>query len=164
MADSFLVYYVYKYCIFDSVWIGCFKSYNSISMLKVILIDDEAAPLDILDYFLNRYFVGQVQVVDRARNIDEAYRKILQHNPDLIFLDFNMPRGFGYDLLERFPVRRFDVIVMTAYPAYRERAMQYGILGFLDKPLDPDDFRLAVQAVIEKRRLNPEGEYFLRKN
>ncbi len=120
-------------------------------MLKTILIDDESAPIEIVRYFMKKYFADTVEVVDTARSADEAYQKINRYNPDFIFLDFNMPRGYGYDLLERFPVRDFDVIVMTAHPGYEKKAMEYGIAGFLHKPVEPDELIGCVRRLIECR-------------
>jgi len=126
-------------------------------MLKTILIDDESAPIEIVRYFLRTYFADSVEVVDTARSADEAYQKINKQNPDFIFLDFNMPRGYGYDLLERFPARDFDVIVMTAHPGYQKKAMEYDIAGFLHKPVEPDELINCVRKLVERRKGNPQG-------
>ncbi len=75
-----------------------------------------------------------------ANMIDQAWEKIKQTEPELLTLDVDMPRGSGFDLLERFPFRRFDVIFVTAFSKYRDKARRYGAYDYILKPVDIERF------------------------
>ena len=70
-------------------------------MIKAIIVDDEMSARNVLSKLLNKY-CEEVQVVATAENVDEAEKKIIQTNPDIVFLDIEMPGANGFDLLERF--------------------------------------------------------------
>ncbi len=89
---------------------------------KVILIDDEPDSIISLEIILQEFCANSMLIVDKIPMIDAAWDSIKKHQPDLIFLDIDMPRGNGFDLLERFPIRKFEVIFITAYGRYENKA------------------------------------------
>ncbi|NLH52434.1 MAG: response regulator [Bacteroidales bacterium] len=117
---------------------------------KVFIVDDETASIDMLKYFCSRYFSEVMEIVGYARGIDEAFRKIKEVHPDLVFLDVRMPRGFGNELLDRFPKRNFEVIIVTAglKPLNFEK---YNILASISKPFDEEEFVAAFNLFINKK-------------
>ncbi|MGC8864332.1 MAG: LytR/AlgR family response regulator transcription factor [Bacteroidales bacterium] len=117
---------------------------------KVFIVDDETAAIDILKFFCQRHFSGVLEVIGFARGIDEAFRKIKELQPDLIFLDIRMPRGYGYELLARFPKRLFDVVIVTAALGSYDLQGQ-SVLGILDKPIEEDEFIRVVQMFLNKK-------------
>lgn len=119
--------------------------------LKVAIIDDEPDAIATIELIIKE-FCSDIQVVAKANLIDQGWEIIRDTEPDLVFLDIDMPRGSGFDLLERFPIRKFEVIFITAYSKYEERAKQYGAFDYLNKPIDIEHFI----KVIERFRMHLE--------
>jgi len=116
---------------------------------KVFIVDDETASIDMLKYFCSQYYGEVLEVSGFARNIDEAFRKIKELQPDLVFLDIRMPRGFGNELLDRFPKRHFEVIIVTAQLS-KVSFKNQEVLATLGKPLDEQEFVEAVRLFLNK--------------
>lgn len=129
--------------------------------LKVILIDDEPDSLISLEIILQEFCSDSLLIVDKVPMIDEAWDSIKTHQPDLIFLDIDMPRGNGFDLLERFPIRKFDVIFITAYGRYEEKAKVYGAFDYILKPIDIDLLTQSIDRFIAFRKDNPQHTFKL---
>lgn len=119
---------------------------------KVILIDDEPDSIISLEIILQEFCDDSMTVVDKVPVIDQAWDSIKKHKPDLIFLDIDMPRGNGFDLLERFPIRKFDVIFITAYGRYEEKAKTYGAFDYLMKPIDIEELKQVIDRFIVHRK------------
>lgn len=102
--------------------------------MKAIIIDDERLARTELRKLLQEY--PEIEVIDEAANVEEGLSKIETHNPDLIFLDIQMPGKTGFDLLaelERTP----QVIFTTAYDEYALKAFEVNALDYLLKPIEP---------------------------
>ncbi len=117
---------------------------------KVFIVDDESASIEMLKFFCHRYFDQALEVVGFARGIDDAFQKIKGLAPDLVFLDIRMPRGFGNELLDRFPKRKFEVIIVTALLSVKSMKLN-NVLAVLGKPLDQNEFVEAVHAFLKTR-------------
>ena len=89
--------------------------------LKTIIIDDEQDAVTSIKLIIEE-FCPNLIVSGTANLIDDAWELIKNTNPDLIFLDVSIPRGTGFDLLERFPIRKFDVIFITAHTKYEDKS------------------------------------------
>ena len=102
--------------------------------MKAIIIDDERLARAELRKLLQEF--SEIEVVDEAANVDEGIAKIDQHQPELIFLDIQMPGKTGFDLLgelDRVP----QVIFTTAYDEYALKAFEVNALDYLLKPIEP---------------------------
>src|SRR5215472_19118822 len=102
--------------------------------LKAIIVDDERLARAELKKLLQAY--PDVDVIDEAANADEGVDKIENQNPDIIFLDIQMPGKTGFDLLsdlEKAP----HVIFTTAYDEYALKAFEVNALDYLLKPIEP---------------------------
>jgi len=116
-------------------------------MLKVILIDDERLARSELKRLLQEF--PDVEIIGEAANADEAIEKIESLNPDLIFLDIQMPGKTGFDLLtelEKAP----HVIFVTAYDEYALKAFDVNALDYLMKPIEPKRLADALLKVKQK--------------
>jgi len=118
-------------------------------MIKAVLIDDEKNNLDNLAQLLKNC-CPSVNIVAIARNADEGRNIILQHNPDLVFLDIQMPRKTGFDLLQSLTRYDFEVIFVTAYDQYGIQAVKFAAVDYLLKPINVDELQSAVNRAIEK--------------
>lgn len=107
--------------------------------IRIGIVDDEPDAVALIEMIIKE-FCKQTEVVMTANMIDQAWEKIKQTEPELLTLDVDMPRGSGFDLLERFPFRRFDVIFVTAFSKYRDKARRYGAYDYILKPVDIERF------------------------
>lgn len=112
--------------------------------MKAIIIDDERKGREILQKLLERY-CPEVQIVSMASNLEEGYLQITQNEPDVVFLDVEMPTGSGFELLEKFDEVSFEVIFTTAYDNYALKAIKFHALDYLLKPIDIDELKQAVE-------------------
>lgn len=117
--------------------------------MKTIIVDDEQDSRDILESYLTRYCT-EVEVIAICANIDEAQKAIKKYQPQLVFLDIEMPFGNGFDLLERIGEPEFEVIFVTAFSQYAVQAFNLSAARYLLKPLDIEELENAV-AEVSKR-------------
>jgi two-component system LytT family response regulator len=85
-----------------------------------------------------------VLVIDQAGSVDQAVEVIRLHNPDLVFLDVEMPRGSGFELLKRIERPSFKTIFVTAHNHYAIKAIRFSAADYLLKPVDVDELLAAV--------------------
>ncbi len=111
--------------------------------MKAIIVDDELNARENLQYLLNE-FCKEVIVVAEASNVDEAVLSIKEHQPDLVFLDVEMPNKNGFMLLEEFSEINFQIIFITAYDLYAVKAFEISALDYLLKPIDIQRLKAAV--------------------
>ncbi len=102
--------------------------------VTAIIIDDERLARNELRKLLQEH--NDIEVVDEAANVDEGLEKIEQHNPDLVFLDIQMPGKTGFDLLSEID-RAPNVIFTTAYDEFAIKAFEVNALDYLLKPIEP---------------------------
>lgn len=102
--------------------------------MRAIIIDDERLARTELRKLLQEF--PQVEVVDEAANAEEGIAKIETHNPDLIFLDIQMPGKTGFDMLAELDSAP-EVIFTTAYDEYALKAFEVNALDYLLKPIEP---------------------------
>lgn len=118
-------------------------------MLRALLIDDEPKNNRILKLMLEE-FCPQVEVEGQAENIDDAMQLIEEKEPDLVFLDIEMPLGSGFDLLDRIKPVNFEIIFITAFNNYSLKAIKYSALDYLLKPVNIDELIQAVNKAMER--------------
>jgi two-component system LytT family response regulator len=111
-------------------------------MLKAIIIDDERLARNELKKLLQEF--PEIEVVAEAANAGEGLERIEQNNPDLIFLDIQMPGKTGFELLEELD-RIPYVIFTTAYDEYALKAFEVNALDYLLKPIDLKRLADAIQ-------------------
>ena len=111
-------------------------------MFKVILIDDESLARSIIKEYLKHF--PQVTIVQECKDGFEGVKAIMQHEPDLIFLDIQMPKINGFEMLELLEVPP-AVIFTTAYDEYAIRAFETHAIDYLLKPFSSERFDKAVQ-------------------
>ena len=112
--------------------------------VRTIIIDDERLARNELKKLLQDF--AEIEIIDEASNVQEGLEKIELHNPDLIFLDIQMPGKTGFDLLEDLD-RLPKVIFTTAYDEYALKAFEVNALDYLLKPVEPKRLFDAIQKV-----------------
>jgi two-component system, LytTR family, response regulator len=119
---------------------------------RTIIIDDERLARNELKKLLQDF--GEIEVIDEAANVQEGIDKIEQHNPDLIFLDIQMPGKTGFDLLEELE-RAPKVIFTTAYDEFALKAFEVNALDYLLKPVEPRRLSDAIQKLHQEESREP---------
>lgn len=124
--------------------------------ITCILVDDESNSRIVLRSLLKRY-EKDIEVVGEAQNVDEAYDLIQKYNPQLVFLDIQMPRGDGFSLLGKFVNANlvpdkipFEVIFVTSYDKYAINAIKFSALDYLLKPIEIKDLDNAISKAIDR--------------
>ena len=127
-------------------------------MIRCILVDDEPKALEMMEWLLKTY-CPEVQILAMCHSAEEGIEAINKHHPDVVFLDIEMPRMNGFDMLEQFDRLTFDVVFCTAYDQFAIRAFKYSALNYLLKPVDPDDLKATIDRISERKAI-PTREQF----
>ncbi len=127
-------------------------------MIKAIIVDDESHCIDTLSILLKEY-CADVNVIEKCRSAKQALQAITRLDPDLVFLDIEMPSMNGFEMLEQFSEVPFAIIFTTSYDQYAIKAIRFSALDYLLKPIDPNELRSAIKKVQEQRHL-PIAEQF----
>ena len=117
--------------------------------MKALIIDDERLARVELRRLLSPH--KEIEIIGEAVNVDDAISKITELNPELIFLDIQMPGKNGFELLEELdsvPI----VIFTTAYDEYALKAFEYNALDYLLKPIEPNRLEETIKKVIERNK------------
>ena len=127
--------------------------------LRAVLVDDEQLARDELQYLLGR--VGDVEIIGQAGNGVEAVATIERLEPDVVFLDVQMPGLTGFEVARRLVEARADahIIFVTAYDQHAIEAFEVNAVDYLLKPVDPARLEVAVQRArrrMEFSRVEPD--------
>jgi len=119
-------------------------------MIKALIIDDEIPAQSLLEKTLNRYFPNKFNIVEKCTSVDLAVLAIKKFEPDLVFLDIQMPGKNGFELFEYFKVIKFEVIFTTAYNQFAIQAIKKSALDYLLKPINHIDLSDAIKKFEKK--------------
>lgn len=131
-------------------------------MIKAVIVDDEPQARNSLKSDLKEY-CPNVELLGEAENVKTGVSLINNLNPELVFLDVEMPDGTGFDLLEKLkqikPSLNFHLIFTTGNDAYAVKAFRFSAVDFLLKPVVADELMAAVEKAISasKRKVADES-------
>lgn len=120
-------------------------------MIPCIIIDDETKCVHALELMVQRH-CPDLTVVASSDNPDVGLEAIREHRPQVVFLDIEMPRMNGFDLLDKVGKIDFHVVFTTAYSQFAIKAFQYSALNYLLKPIDPEDLKETVRRIQQLQR------------
>jgi two-component system, LytTR family, response regulator len=120
------------------------------SGIRTLIVDDEPDAVNFIASIIGEY-CPRLEIIGTAHSAKEGVKIILEHSPDLVFLDVEMPQGSGFDLLYQFPEKTFEVIFITAFNHYAIKAIKFSAVDYILKPININEFRDAVEKVIHKR-------------
>ena len=112
-------------------------------MAEAIIIDDEKKCISLLQKMLLNTF-PEIEIVATATIPEDGIKLIRKHEPDLVFLDIEMPNKNGFSVIEATRDVPYKVIFTTAYQQYAIKAIRFSALDYLLKPIDKDDLSNAV--------------------
>jgi two-component system LytT family response regulator len=119
-------------------------------MIRAVIVDDEEKGRLTLKNVIEKN-CPNIQILDLCDSVLAATESIEKHNPDLVFLDIEMPFQNGFSLFEKFKNPTFDVIFITAYDHYAIKAIKYSAMDYLLKPVDADELKAAVAKIKQKK-------------
>ena len=122
-------------------------------MNKVVIIDDEPLARSIVVEYLQEY--PSIEIAAECNDGFQGVKAIMQHKPDLIFLDIQMPKINGFEMLELLDSTP-SVIFTTAFDEYAIKAFEANAIDYLLKPFSKERFDLAIQKWNEKKNTNSE--------
>jgi two-component system LytT family response regulator len=122
-------------------------------MINIILIDDEPLARTITREYLQGY--PEIAIVQECNDGFEGVKAITQHKPDLIFLDIQMPKINGFEMLELLE-QPPAVIFTTAFDEYALKAFEAHAIDYLLKPFNKERFDKAIQKWLQQRGSSPE--------
>ena len=122
-------------------------------MIKSIIIDDELDSIETLQWKLENY-CPNVSIVKSFSNPVDGLSYLKENAIDLLFLDIEMPKLNGFDVLQELPQINFDVIFTTAYDDFGIQAIKFSALDYLLKPVQVNELQAAIQKHLEKNSNN----------
>ncbi len=123
-------------------------------MITAIIIDDEKNALDVVAFQLKNY-CPEVKVLKLCHGGEEGIKAITELHPDLVFLDIEMPKVNGFDVLDSTKHLKYKVIFTTAYDQFAIKAFKYSALDYLLKPIDIEELKTAVNKI----KKSQEGDF-----
>jgi len=124
--------------------------------IRAVIVDDEPTARRTLQNLIESY-TEEVEVVALAEDVLSAVKVINKTNPDLVFLDVQMPNYSGFSLIDYFDDIQFKIVFTTAYEEHAQKAFLEGASGYLLKPIDIDDLNKSIENVkdvIQKEQLD----------
>lgn len=122
------------------------------SKLRAIIIDDEAGGRETLANFLKLY-CEDVELIGEADGVGTGLKLIrgLKTPPDIVFLDIQLKDGLSFQILDQLDNVDFEVVFATAYNQFAIKAFNYSAVGYLLKPIDPEELKAAVERTTKGR-------------
>jgi two-component system, LytTR family, response regulator len=127
-------------------------------MLTAIIIDDEQKGRVALKQKLEDY-CPDVKLAGEAASGPEGLRLIDRHQPQVVFLDIEMPRMNGFEMLHQVKNKNFHLIFTTAYDQYAIKAIKYAAFDYLLKPVDIEELKSAIQRVMEEKKQQTDQKF-----
>lgn len=116
--------------------------------IKAIIIDDEPYCCEALATLLED--IPDVEVIAVCHNAFDALAAIQKYSPGLVFLDVEMPKMNGFEMLEQLPNVNFEIIFTTSYDQYALKAIRFSAIDYLLKPVDSEELQQAIQKVMQR--------------
>lgn len=130
-------------------------------MIKALIVDDEQSSIDLLQWLVAQY-CPDITAVQTARSVRDAIPALQAFQPDIVFLDIQMPHQSGFDLLTSVDNWNFEVIFTTAYNEFAIQAIRFSALDYLLKPIDETELKKAIERFKAKRIYAPAGQLLFR--
>lgn len=128
-------------------------------MKKAIIIDDENRTRDLISKMINSFGLD-IEAIPAGENVQSGIKAIEEHNPDLVFLDIQMPDGTGFDVLKSVKDKKFEVIFITAHEEFAIKAIKFSALDYILKPVDPTELREAVESALKSMEGKKDNSQF----
>lgn len=125
-------------------------------MLKAVIVEDEPMSREILAGYLKKY-CPDISLVAQADSVATGIEAIKKHKPDVLFLDVEMPKGNGFDLLEQLDEINFETVFVTAFGNYAMKALNYSAAYYILKPVSIEELIAAVEKIKLSKQKNQQS-------
>lgn len=126
--------------------------------IKAIIVDDDIKSRELIHTFCKTYLDNKIQILDLCNSVDTAIVSIEKNNPDLIFLDIDMPEKNGFDLVNHFTNINFEIVFVTGHNNHFTESIKYCALNYLMKPINPLNLKSIIEQfefrALQKKSLN----------
>lgn len=116
-------------------------------MIKAIIIDDEKSQCTIIKNLLSKRF-ADIQVIGEAHNVSEGVSLIKNKQPNIVFLDIELPDGTGFDILKSISKINFKIIFITGFKEFAIDAFKFSAIDYILKPVNISEFDVAVKKAL----------------
>ncbi|MCT4581818.1 MAG: response regulator [Flavobacteriales bacterium] len=123
--------------------------------ITAIIVDDEKHARNVLANLIQRLH-PEVDIIKTCSNLEEGVENIKALNPQLVFLDVQMPNYAGYEIVNFFESITFDIIFVTAFDQYAVKAFEVNAIDYLVKPIDRNRLKTAIQRVAAQQHLKKQ--------
>lgn len=127
--------------------------------IRAIIVDDELAARNVLSNLLELMF-PEMEIIEKLSNVPDAVLSIKKYKPDLVFLDIEMPKYTGYELVKFFDQIDFQIIFVTAYNQYAIKAFEVNAVDYLLKPVERSRLEVAVNKVFDRIKEKVDSEKY----
>ncbi len=117
-------------------------------MIKALIIDDENRTRELIAKMITS-FGFNVEAIALGENVETGVAAIEALQPDIVFLDIQMPDGTGFDVLNQVSKRNFEVVFITAHEEFAVKAIKFSALDYILKPVDPSELKATLERAIE---------------
>ena len=114
--------------------------------MKAIIVEDEIRSAKLLENLLRDY-CPDVQLIGSASSVDAGFHLVQNNAIDIVFLDIEMQKESGFDLLNKFENINFEIIFTTAFEHYALKAIKFSAIDYLLKPIDIEELKAAISKV-----------------
>lgn len=118
-------------------------------MIRAVLIDDEKNAVTAMEIALKE-FCPDVEIVGTALSAKDGMKEIQNKNPDIVFVDIEMPQMTGLEMIEQFGTRTFEVVFVTAYNEFAIKAFKVNAIDYLLKPINIIELINAVKKISDR--------------
>ena len=133
-------------------------------MIRAVLIDDEISGLKGLQLLMEKY-CPQIKIVASTKDPLKGVELINDYRPEIVFLDINMPKLNGFELLDKLTYKDFQLIFTTAHEEHALKAIKQNAVDYLLKPITGSDLKLAIsktEKLIKENKILPDISKILR--
>lgn len=127
--------------------------------IKALIVDDEEAARNILSSLLERSTVS-FEAIETCESVPQAVQKIKELQPDIVFLDVQMPEYAGYEIINFFEEIRFEIIFITAFDKYAIKAFELSAVDYLVKPIERSRLSDALLKLQDKLKQKSDAENY----
>lgn len=131
------------------------------SPIKALILDDEIEACRNLETLLKRYWERNIEIVGIAQSTEVAETIIKTIQPQVLFIDIEMPEENAFHFLDRIDRSHFEIIFVTAYDEYALRALKLNAIDYILKPISLDELENAIKKLEEKLLLRQMTQAFL---
>lgn len=119
-------------------------------MIKAIIVDDEKNSREVVTELLNECF-EEIKIVAQGVDVKTSVAAIKKHEPNLLFLDVDLPDGTGFDVLKQVDYSNINVVFITAHQEYAIKAIKFSAFDYILKPFNTNELIKTVRRVLDEQ-------------